>query len=115
MRACSDVGFGFVASEVVPADGEGGTDEQRRVREAEAEVEVEVGAEESMAVTWRAGSDVDGKVWMQYGCSIQVGKVYIRVWTEMCCSCQDSQASALEMLWEPPVKIDTAFSTVWLA
>lgn len=68
MRACSDVGFGFVASEVVPADGEGGTDEQRRVREAEAEVEVEVGAEESMAVTWRAGSDVDGMdaVWMQY-------------------------------------------------
>lgn len=62
MRACSDVGFGFVASEVVPADGEGGTDEQRRVREAE----VEVGVEESMAVTWRAGSDVDGKVWMQY-------------------------------------------------
>lgn len=66
MRACSDVGFGFVASEVVPADEEGGTDEQRRVREAE--VEVEVGAEESMAVTWRAGSDVDGMdaVWMQY-------------------------------------------------
>lgn len=64
MRACSDVGFGFVASEVVPADGEGGTDEQRRVREAE----VEEGAEESMAVTWRAGSDVDGMdaVWMQY-------------------------------------------------
>lgn len=64
MRACSDVGFGFVASEVVPADGEGGTDEQRRVREAE----VEVGAEESTAVTWRAGSDVDGMdaVWMQY-------------------------------------------------
>lgn len=30
MRACSDVGFGFVASEVVPADGEGGIDEQRR-------------------------------------------------------------------------------------
>lgn len=25
VRACSDVGFGFVASEVVPADGEGGT------------------------------------------------------------------------------------------
>lgn len=68
MRACSDVGFGFVASEVVPADAEGGTDEQRRVREAEAEVEVEVGAEESMAVTWRAGSEVDGMdaVWMQY-------------------------------------------------
>lgn len=66
MRACSDVGFGFVASEVVPADGEGGTDEQRRV--AEVEVQVEVGAEESMAVTWRAGSDVDGMdaVWMQY-------------------------------------------------
>lgn len=66
MRACSDVGFGFVASEVVPADAEGGTDEQRRVREAE--VEVEVGAEESMAVTWRAGSDVGGMdaVWMQY-------------------------------------------------
>lgn len=64
MRACSDVGFGFVASEVVPADGEGGTDEQRRVGEAE----VEVGAEESMAVTWRAGSEVDGMdaVWMQY-------------------------------------------------
>lgn len=64
MRACSDVGFGFVASEVVPADGEGGTDEQRRVGEAE----VGVGAEESMAVTWRAGSDVDGMdaVWMQY-------------------------------------------------
>lgn len=64
MRACSDVGFGFVASEVVPADGEGGTDEQRRVGEAE----VEMGAEESMAVTWRAGSEVDGMdaVWMQY-------------------------------------------------
>lgn len=64
MRACSDVGFGFVASEVVPADGEGGTDEQRRVGEAE----VEVGAEESMAVTWRAGSEVEGMdaVWMQY-------------------------------------------------
>lgn len=63
-RACSDVGFGFVASEVVPADGEGGTDEQRRVGEAE----VEVGAEESTAVTWRAGSEVDGMdaVWMQY-------------------------------------------------
>lgn len=29
---------------------------------------MEVGAEESMAVTWRAGSDVDGMdaVWMQY-------------------------------------------------
>lgn len=89
MRACSDVGFGFVASEVVPADAEGGTDEQRRVREAE------VGAEESMAVTWRAGSDVDGMdaVWMQYLIQVPVGKVH--VWTEMCCSCQDSQTSAL--------------------
>lgn len=36
----------------------------------------------------------------------------------MCCSCQDSQASALLRCFGTllaPVEIDTAFSTVWLA